>query len=101
MVLSEKPRKNKLFLQIALIIGITFTLLAPVQAATITVCPSGCEYASIQAAISNANPKDVIEVHSGTYYENVIIDKPITLRGVDTGRGRPIVDGNGVGRLLP
>ncbi|CAJ37120.1 right-handed parallel beta-helix repeat-containing protein [Methanocella arvoryzae] len=63
-----------------------------VTAQTITVGPGG-QYSSIQTAINNAAAGDVINVNSGTYKENVNINKRITLRGVDTGSGRPVIDG--------
>ena len=45
------------------------------------------DYPSISAAIGNASAGDTIIVRSGTYFENPIIDKPVTLQGensVDT-----------------
>ncbi|MGW7457699.1 right-handed parallel beta-helix repeat-containing protein [Streptomyces sp. NPDC054797] len=36
---------------------------------------------SIQAAVNAARPGDIITVLPGTYYENVLITKPLTLRG--------------------
>jgi len=39
-------------------------------------------YATIQAGVDDANPKDVIVVASGTFYEAVTISKSLTLRGV-------------------
>jgi parallel beta-helix repeat protein len=62
------------------------------QAATITVGSNGSDFACIQAAIDAADPGDKILVYSGTYYENVDVNIPIILRGVDTGTGRPLVD---------
>lgn len=44
--------------------------------------------------IAAARNGDTIEVPPGTYYENILIDKSITLVGV----GRPIIDGGGRGR---
>ena len=49
------------------------------QTDIITVCSSGCDYTSIQEAIDNANDGDTIEVHSGTYYENVRVNKELTI----------------------
>lgn len=53
-------------------------------AATLTVGP-GQGYATIQAAVNAATDGDVIEIHAGTYDEDVTVDKDLTLRGV----GRP------------
>jgi tetratricopeptide (TPR) repeat protein len=65
------------------------------KAATLTVCPSGCNYTSIQAAVYAAHPNDTIEVHSGTYNESVVLTKDIVLfNGIDTGSGEPIVNGD-------
>ncbi|KAA0008990.1 MAG: hypothetical protein FE042_00525 [Thermoplasmata archaeon] len=38
-------------------------------------------YTSIQEAIENASCGDTIFVYSGTYYENVVVNKPIKLMG--------------------
>ncbi|GEM_PF-520827 len=57
------------------------------------VCPGGdCNYESIQEAVDAATAGDTIRVSSGTYSENVVIGKGLTLVGVDTGEGRPVVD---------
>jgi parallel beta-helix repeat protein len=68
---------------------------------TRTVCPGGgCNYTSIQDAINASQPGDTIEVHSGTYYENVNVNKQLTLRGIDIGFGKPVVDAGGVGSAI-
>ncbi len=51
---------------------------------------------SIVMAIQNAAGGDTILVESGTYNDVLWIDKTLTLRGVDTGGGRPVIDGGGV-----
>jgi parallel beta-helix repeat protein len=79
-------------------VGCAFTGAA--QAATITVCHSGCDYTSIQAAIDVADPSDTIEVHSGTYYENVNVNKQLILSGIDTDGGKPVVDAGGSGSAI-
>ncbi|NJD53113.1 MAG: hypothetical protein FIB07_09635 [Candidatus Methanoperedens sp.] len=58
-----------------------------------TVCPTGCDYTTIQAAVDGANPGSLISVKNGTYYENVQINKQLTLRGF----GSPVVDARGSG----
>lgn len=55
------------------------------------------DYAKIQWAVDNATTGDITIVESGTYHENVIVDKQLILRGVDTGFGRPVIDANYLG----
>jgi parallel beta-helix repeat protein len=47
---------------------------------------------SIQAAIDRAEAADTIIVYSGTYYENIIINKPLSIIGMDNGGGKPVID---------
>jgi parallel beta-helix repeat protein len=72
----------------------------PGEAGENTVGPvpgPGVDYTSIQEAIDNSAPGDVIYVKSGTYDETVTVNKPgIALHGVDTGDGKPVVSGDGV-----
>jgi parallel beta-helix repeat protein len=49
------------------------------------------DFSEIQDAINNASDGDTILVHSGIYYENVVVDKSVTLRGI----GHPVVDAGG------
>ena len=51
------------------------------------------EYPSITDAIGNASAGDTIMVRSGTYFENPIIDKPLTLQGENS--ANTIVVGTG------
>jgi pectin methylesterase-like acyl-CoA thioesterase len=55
---------------------------------------------SIQAAIDRASPGDLIEVRNGTYFENIRVNKPLVLRGLDSGKGYPIIDGSGNGNTI-
>jgi nitrous oxidase accessory protein len=48
---------------------------------------------SIGKAIRAAQAGDTILVYSGIYYERLVIDKALTIRGVDTGWGLPVIDG--------
>ncbi|MDA8128809.1 MAG: nitrous oxide reductase family maturation protein NosD [Betaproteobacteria bacterium] len=57
----------------------------PAAAAVLTVHPGQ----SIRAAIAQARPGDEIRVDRGLYRENLRIDKPLTLKGID----RPTVSG--------
>ncbi len=50
------------------------------------------DYPTIQAAINAARDNDTILVASGTYYENVVVDKSVTLVG--EGSSDTIIDGD-------
>jgi len=62
------------------------------SATTATVQPGQ----DLQAAIRAAAPGDVIEVQRGFYRVNLLIDKPLTLRGI----GRPTLSGGQQGDTL-
>lgn len=63
------------------LIGILFLSLTPASAAQWEV-GSGELYNTIQSAIDNANTLDgdVINVHSGTYTEDVVVNKKLTIK---------------------
>src|SRR5690349_3107263 len=65
------------------------------QASTLTVGPAA-QFQSIQNAIAAAQAGDVIAVRAGTYNENLLIDKQLSLIGIN----RPIVHGNGNGSVV-
>jgi nitrous oxidase accessory protein NosD len=46
-----------------------------------TVCASKCQYTSIQAAINGSPEGSTITIGKGTYTENVVVTKPLTLVG--------------------
>ena len=66
--------------------------LQPVVAATVTVQPGQ----DLQAAIAAAAPGDVVEVQRGYYRANLLIDKPLTLRGIN----RPTLSGGMTGDTI-
>ena len=55
-------------------------------------------YSKIQDAIDNASGGDTVFVYSGTYYENVAVDKSIDLVGED--RNSTIIDGQNKHRVI-
>jgi len=90
-----KILSKKMFIMIIMLLNKIVGLIAVIilfsgnaNAATLTVNASGgADYTGIQEAIDNATTGDTIEVYSGTYFENVIINKQLTLLGI----GMPVV----------
>jgi parallel beta-helix repeat protein len=52
-------------------------------AATITVCPSGCDNSTIQDAVDAASAGDTILVGDGTYNENLLVSTSVNIRSVN------------------
>lgn len=77
-------------------VGITMMILllaGGAGAATLTVDDSGgAMYTKIQDAINASSAGDTILVYSGTYYETINVNNQITLSGVDSGSGIPVID---------
>jgi len=69
----------------------------PVRA-SIDVIHVPTNYSTIQEAINYANPGDTIFVHTGTYYEHVVVNKSVSLVGEH--RDFTIVDGNKNGSVI-
>ncbi len=65
---------------IAAVLGCSLCLTAQAWAKK-TVCSSGCSSATISGAIATAGPGATITIAPGNYYENVVVNKPLTLQG--------------------
>ncbi len=65
---------------------------------TRTVGKEGAEYSSIQDAVDEADPGDTIRVFEGTYEENVLIEKTLSLVG--NGSSVTVVDAGGSGSAI-
>ncbi len=89
-----------MFVEGAVVTLALILLAGGASAATHTVCLSGCDYTKIQDAINDASVGDTILVYSGTYYENVNVNKQIILEGIDIGGGKPVIDAGGSGSAI-
>lgn len=85
--------KVSLFFLIGMIFILSFC--SPAMAVTWTVCDSGCNFTNIQDAINAAADGDTIEIRSGDYVGPVAVNRSLTLRGIDTGTGYPVIDADG------
>ena len=71
-----------------------FFIVGSVSAETISVDDGGGgEFTSIQDAINAANESDIIYVSSGTYTENIIINKSVSVTG--EGSSSTLISGSG------
>jgi len=75
-------------------------LCLPVSAAEHSVAPTGAEFSSIKDAIDWSIGGDTIRVESGTYTENLKLDKKLVLIGIDTGGGAPIIAPSKTGNVV-
>jgi hypothetical protein len=87
------------------VLASAFFIPSLATANTITVCASGCDYTSINAAIDASSNGDVIQLSAETYTEGAVIDtdgKAITLQGATDkgGNAASILDGGGSHRVL-
>lgn len=71
-------------------------VLLAITAIVFVLVPAASAAEDLQALIDSAEPGEVIVLESGVYDGNVVIDKPLTLRG----EGWPVVDGHGTGNVI-
>jgi len=68
------------------------------------VCPSGdcghpgAQYSTVTAGITNVASGGTVHVAAGTYYENITINKEVTIVGA--GEGNTFIDGGGLDTVL-
>ncbi len=85
-----KHRTHRSFVRNFLLCFFAWVICNPVSeaaAATITVCSSGCNYSTVQNAITNASADDLIDVqYIGEYTEaGITVNKNLTIQGQGSG----------------
>jgi hypothetical protein len=58
-----------------------FAIAGAAWGSSTTVCSTGCAFTSIQTAINTVPSGTVINVRAGNYYEDLVVNKPVTLHG--------------------
>jgi parallel beta-helix repeat protein len=77
--------------ELVLVVLLCALFCLPAAAGDHTVAPSGAEFTSLKDAVDWSIGGDTIRVESGTYTDSIRIDKKLTLIGVDTGGGTPVI----------
>ncbi len=92
--LSQRVFVMRSVVRVSICLGALVALPRAAHAATYRVCPSGCTYTTINAAVSNASTVngDTISVHAGTFTESVNVTKNLTIIGA--GASATIVQAN-------
>ena len=93
-------KKAVLAMIIGLLLGCRSAPFLPVHSSEVEhaaiVVPD--DFATVQQAINNASSGDVIYVKTGTYYENVLVNKSISLIGENV--NTTVIDGSGLGTVI-
>jgi hypothetical protein len=97
---SRVSRLTPVFI-VAALAGLALSLspVRPVQAATRTVCASGCDHTTIAAAIAAASAGDTISVTDAVHTEaGILVSKNLTIQG--QGAASTTVNGGGSGPVF-
>jgi len=90
---------KKVILALFSILCLSFVLFVTKYEVSVNASPNVIYVSStIQEAINRANPGDTIFVKKGTYPENVVVNKSVSLVGED--RDSTIIDGVGTGSVI-
>lgn len=92
--MSPANLRKALFLCCTILIAGSYQKVAAATLCVNTAGSHGC-YSTIAAAVAHAAAFDVINVGPGTYKEDVVIGKPLSLLGA--GAGASVIDATGLG----
>ena len=95
----KKTARTGAFLVLLSAFVVTIVVLPEARATTLYVGGGGPgNYSSIQEAIDNASTGDTIFIYNGTYSEQVLVNKSVSLVGED--RDTTTIDGGGLGIVV-
>ena len=80
-----KTKWSKRVSHAGLTIGIAMFLWAQTAAAATLQVGTGQTYSTIQAAVTAATAGDTIQVAAGTYTEQILVAKDVTINGANAG----------------
>ncbi len=78
----SKTREKTILVILVGILLISFLQVVPVSAVTTWTVGSGKTYSTIQAAINGASTGDIIEVYTGTYVQDLVVNASVELVAV-------------------
>ena len=90
-------RENIKHLVCVCVVFVLLSAFASVVSARTIYVPN--DYAKIQWAVDNASAGDILIVRDGTYYENLEVDKQLTIKS-ENGSDNCIIDGGGIGNVI-
>jgi hypothetical protein len=94
-ILTTRARMRRRALAGIVLASTVATVTHTANATDLSVCKTGCPYATIQSAINNSRSGDVIHIGAGTYFENLLIEgERLTLIGA----GEDLTEINGSDR---
>jgi hypothetical protein len=80
------------------LISLACGAFVPLMAVTRTVCSSGCDFTSIQAAVDASRNNDLILLGAEFFSENVVVNKRVIISGA--GVWSTVVDGGAAGSVF-
>jgi hypothetical protein len=92
--LTTRPRMRRPALAGIVLASTVATVTHTANATDISVCKTGCPYATIQSAINNSRSGDVIHIGAGTYFENLLIQGGERLTLIGAGEDLTEINGS-------
>jgi hypothetical protein len=96
--MANRTRASIQVLLTVLLCALSLHVAPAAEAMTFTVCPSGCDFTTIAAALPETGNGDVIAIGEGTYDGGVVLEKDVTLHGA--GRDKTTILGTSAASVI-